>query len=181
MIFLRSGKCLLVSGLMLFLLIQPASACPELMPVKPVTDEQYPIYIHLLHCLAVYESFVSERDQIDDLLLPIHGHNVQQAQSYLQQGFTCSFSNNLLLYLTRWNHEYERLQLIPGEGFPLLVTADFHDLYYQVLDDGSIVFQRDYYDCYRSGDRWHFRLTIGEYPQGWLIQSLTLMECPCAH
>jgi hypothetical protein len=180
-IFLRSGKCLLVSVLLLFLLIQPASACPELMPVKPVTEQQYPIYIHLLHCLAVYESFLSERDQIDDLLFPIHGHSVQQAQSYLQQGFTCSFSNNLLLYLTRWNHEYERLQLIPGEGFPLLVTADFHDLYYQVLDDGSIIFQRDYYDCYRSGDRWHFRLTIGEYPQGWLIQSLTLMECPYAH
>ncbi len=178
---MSAGKHLLVSMLMILLLVQPAGACPELMPLEPVTEEQYPVFAALLQSLAVYESFLSERDQIDDLLFPVNGHSVGQAQSYLQQGFTCSFSNNLLLYLTRWNSEYERLQLIPGEGFPLLAAADFNDLYYRVLDDGAVVFQRDYRECYRSGDCYHFQVTVGEYPDDWLIQSLTLMECPYTH
>lgn len=128
---MSAGKHLLVSMLMILLLVQPAGACPELMPLEPVTKEQYPVFTAVLRSLAVYESFLSERDQIEDLLFPVNGHSVGQAQSYLQQGFTCSFSNNLLLYLTRWNSEYERLQLIPGEGFPILSIADFNDLYYR--------------------------------------------------
>lgn len=177
---MSAGRSLVAAIIMILILVQPASACPELMPVKPVTDQQYQVYTRLLQCLAVYESFLSERDEIDDQLFPIYGRTVDQAQSYLQQGFTPSFSNDLLLYLTRWNSDYQRLQLIPGEGFPLLNPADFNDLYYRVLDDGSIIFQRNYYDCYRSGDCYHFQVTIGDFPSGWLIQSFTLMECPYA-
>lgn len=179
---MTAGKYFLAAVIitMTFLLPPPAIACPELMPVQPVTGEQAPVYAQVLKCLAVYEEFVSARDQIDDMLFPIHGRSVEQAQSFLQQGFTCSFSNNLLLYLTRWNSEYQRLQLIPGDGFPILTEADFIDLSYRTLDDGAVIFQRDYYDCYRSGDRYHYQITIGQYPSGWLIESFTLMECPYA-
>jgi len=177
---LTAGKYLLAAIIITCLLTHPAAACPELMPVEPVTDQQAPVYAQLLKCLAVYEEFLSERDQIGDLLFPIHGRSVEQAQSYLQQGFTCAFSNNLLLYLTRWNSEYQRLQLIPGEGFPILTEADFNDLYYRTLDDGSVIFQRDYRDCYQSGDCYHYQVIIGNYPSGWLIESFTLMECPYA-
>lgn len=177
---MSAGKYFLAAVIMTCLLVQPAAACPELMPVEPVTEQQAPIYAELLRCLAVYEEFVSARDQVGDMLFPIHGCTVQQAQSFLQQGFTCSFSNNLLLYLTRWNSKYQRLQLIPGEGFPILTEADFIDLYYRVLDDGAIIFQRDYYDCYRSGDRFHYQITIGKHSNRWLIESFTLTECPDA-
>ena len=54
---MSAGKYLLVSLLMILLVVQPAGACPELMPVEPVTEEQYPVFAALLQSLAVYESF----------------------------------------------------------------------------------------------------------------------------
>lgn len=168
---------LFLSAALILWVVHPVNACPQLTPIRPVTSQEHDIYTSLLKGFSIYESFVSERDVIDDLLFPVHGHSIAEAESYLQKGFTCSLTNNILLTYTRWNQCFQRLQLIPSDGIPILTEADFNDLSFKTLDDGSIVFQRDYRDCYQSGDRYHFQVTGHKSSSGWLIQSFTLTEC----
>lgn len=163
--------------ILILFLTSPAAACPQLIAVDPVSNDLYDIYAEVLCCMSVYESFLCEREEIDGMLFPVHGHSREEAEAYLQNGLTCSLVNNMLLNYTRWNEEYDRLQLIPGEGIPILTAADFDDLTFRRLPDGSIIFQRDYRECYRSGDLYHFQITCRQYDSVWLISSFTLIEC----
>lgn len=175
---MRNWRYLVFKTLILILLFgSPVSACPQLDAVEPVNDDLLSIYTEVLKCMSVYESFLCEREEIEGMLFPIHGHSREEAEAYLQNGLTCSLANNMLLNYTRWNEEYDRLQLIPGEGIPILTAADFTDLTFRPLPDGSIIFQRDYQECYRSGDLYHFQVTCRQYDSVWLISSFTLIEC----
>lgn len=178
---MRNWRYLVLKAVILILFFtSPAAACPQLTAVEPVSDDLSDIYTEVLHCMSVYESFLCEREEIEGMLFPVHGHSQEEAEAYLHNGLTCSLANNMLLNYTRWNEKYDRLQLIPGEGIPILTTADFNDLTYRRLPDGSIIFQRDYRECYRSGDMYHFQITCRQYDSVWLISSFTLIECSSA-
>lgn len=101
----------------------------------------------------------------------------KEVYDHLQQaGFESSLAWRIIAAYLLWEPDLARMVLIPADGLPIIKPQDRAQIEYFGLDDNTIIFRLNFYNCYQTGDQ-YILFVIGTCEEGrWLISEWQLFE-----
>ena len=144
-----------------------AAATPEenLAPV----DIQAGVLNDVINSFRIYSSFFK-----DDLCLPVHATNRQEAINYLTNGWSEELAVSIVDTYTYWDTNLKRLVILPSDGMPILSADDISKITCHKTGSDSILLKRFYENCYYPGDLYLYQVSAGYTGEKWIIIRLEL-------
>ena len=131
------------------------------------------VFSHTVESFALYSSFLEDYTLNNDYLVPLHGSSQQQAQNYLNSGFTADMAKAIVDECTVYNSKLGCLVINPGDGIPVLTNRDRNEILLYSENENKIVFLRKYNNCYAEGDEYQFLITMTRDDNSWKISDLS--------